>query len=226
MVRGPVRLAKNPEKVLIIGGGDGFASREALKCPFVKEVTNVELDGNLVNMTKNHPVMRRLSDDSFNDPRLRLLVGDGIGYLSNTPEKFDIIIDDCEFDYTDQPDPKNAKKRYDRYLNCMISKLNPGGIACIMEPLIRVKWIKDLHPSITRNKWFFPRDGSGPVFNLDKDPKRRYKWMKDSLKKGKDLQFWKKKTPHLAYNLVDLRIIGPECYIYMSNEPIKIRRKW
>jgi len=226
MVRGPVRLAKNPRKILIIGGGDGFAAREALRCPYINDVTNVELDGNLVHMTKTHPAMRKLTDDAFNDPRLKLVVGDGISYLMNTPEKFDIIIDDCEFDYTDQPDPKNSKKKYDKYLDCMISKLNPGGIACIMEPLIRVQKLPNLHPLLLKNRLFYPREGGGPIFNLDKDPEHRRKWMEKSLKDGKDLAFWRKKTPHLAYNLVDLRIIGPECYIYMSNEPIKIRRKW
>ena len=104
--------AMNPRKVLIIGGGDGFAAREFLKYPFVEEITNVELDGDLVTITKNHPVMQSLTDNAFNDPRVKLLVGDGIGYLVGTKEKYDIIVDDCEYDYTGQGKNIKEKKRH------------------------------------------------------------------------------------------------------------------
>lgn len=35
----------NPERVLIIGGGDGSVARECAKHPLVKQITQCELDG-------------------------------------------------------------------------------------------------------------------------------------------------------------------------------------
>ena len=125
IVRTPLSLARRMDKVLIIGGGDGLPAREALRHP-IKDLRQVELDGELVKVVKGHPLMRRVSRDSFNDPRLKLMVGDGIQYVLDTPEKFDVIIDDAEFHVTDQPD--NSHARYMAYMDALYSKLSPGGV--------------------------------------------------------------------------------------------------
>ena len=39
-----------PKKVLIIGGGDGGSSEEALKHPSVEQVTMVEIDGDVIQV--------------------------------------------------------------------------------------------------------------------------------------------------------------------------------
>ena len=103
MCKNPLRMVQNPKKVLIIGGGDGFAARELLKDPRVEEILNVELDHHLIGLTKQHPVMRILTEDAFHHPKVKVIAGDGIGFLINSADKYDIIIDDCEYDYTGQP---------------------------------------------------------------------------------------------------------------------------
>lgn len=40
----PLNCHPNPEKVLIIGGGDGGVAREVAKHPLVKHVTQCEID--------------------------------------------------------------------------------------------------------------------------------------------------------------------------------------
>jgi len=40
----PLNSHPNPEKVLIIGGGDGGVAREVVKHPLVKSVTQCEID--------------------------------------------------------------------------------------------------------------------------------------------------------------------------------------
>ena len=40
----PLNCHKNPENVLIIGGGDGGVAREVVKHPLVKSVTQCEID--------------------------------------------------------------------------------------------------------------------------------------------------------------------------------------
>lgn len=215
-------LAKNPKKVLVIGGGDGLAAREFLRHNLVEELTNVELDPVLVNLTKTHPVMKKITNNSFNSPKVNLVVGDGIQYLVDTPEKYDIIIDDCEFDYTTQPGDKKAnEKRYKKYLDCLIEKLTPGGVACIMDPLIRVRPLTGHNIILKKNRYFIGTHDGRVLFN--DDPIRRQQWMEDQVEDLEEIRDWAKKA-HVAYVNADLKIIGPECYTFLSNDPIKFRR--
>ena len=128
----PLSYARNMDKVLIIGGGDGLPAKEALRHP-ISDLRQVELDEKLVDIVRNHPVMRKVSGDAFNDPRLNLIVGDGIQYVIDTPEQFDVIIDDAEFHVTGQKD--TSPQRYNSYLDALYSKLKPGGIISYTIPV-------------------------------------------------------------------------------------------
>ena len=50
----PLFLHPNPERVLIIGGGDGGVARECVRHDCVKEVTMVEIDGKVVELAKQY----------------------------------------------------------------------------------------------------------------------------------------------------------------------------
>ena len=52
LVQRPMLSHPNPKKVLIIGGGDGGSAEEALKHNCVEKVTMVELDGDVVEKSK------------------------------------------------------------------------------------------------------------------------------------------------------------------------------
>ena len=69
MVAVPMALSKKNESVLILGGGDGFAAREAIKCG-AKKITLVEFDPEMIELTKKNLIMRRLSEDSFNNSKV------------------------------------------------------------------------------------------------------------------------------------------------------------
>lgn len=88
----PLLSHKNPQKVLIIGGGDGGVLREVLRHSTVQKVTMVEIDGSVVERSKKY--LPSLSKGAFDDPRVELLIEDGIAYVANTNEKFDVIICD------------------------------------------------------------------------------------------------------------------------------------
>ena len=89
-----------PEKVLIIGAGDGGILREVLKHR-VKEVTLVEIDEEVINFSKKH--LPSLNNGSFNDRRAKVIIGNGAKYIQETKEKFDIVI-------IDSPDPIGPAK--------------------------------------------------------------------------------------------------------------------
>jgi len=79
----------HPEKVLIIGGGDGGASREVLKHP-VKKVKLVDIDAAVIEVSRKY--LPNLGN--WNDRRLEVLVEDAVKYLALTNEIYDVIIMD------------------------------------------------------------------------------------------------------------------------------------
>ena len=82
---------KDPQRILIIGGGDGGALREVLKHS-VEKVHLVEMDKTMINLAKTH--LRFVSQNSFSDERVKVFIERGEKFLKNTKEKYDIIIVD------------------------------------------------------------------------------------------------------------------------------------
>lgn len=80
-----------PEKVLIIGGGDGGTLREVLKHDDVKQVDMVEIDEDVIEISK-----RYFSSVScgMGDHRAKILVDDGIRFVKDKKDEYDIIIID------------------------------------------------------------------------------------------------------------------------------------
>ena len=87
---------RGPRRVLIVGGGDGGAAEEALKHPSVEELVLVELDAKVVEIAKRH--FEAIHHGVFDHPKLRLLIEDGLKFVANTDERFDLIA-------LDLPDP-------------------------------------------------------------------------------------------------------------------------
>ena len=78
--------------VLVIGGGDGGSVREILRHPQVENVTMVEIDQVVVKASRQFLPTLSLALD---DPKLNLIIDDGIDYVSHTPdESFDLIVVD------------------------------------------------------------------------------------------------------------------------------------
>ncbi|MFV1600197.1 MULTISPECIES: polyamine aminopropyltransferase [unclassified Phaeobacter] len=88
----PILAHGNAKRVLIIGGGDGGMAREALRHASVEHVTMVEIDGGVVEFSKEYLPM--LSDGAFDDARLNLVINDGALFMKENTEKFDVIIVD------------------------------------------------------------------------------------------------------------------------------------
>lgn len=108
------------QRVLIIGGGDGGMLREVCKHP-IASVTQVEIDQAVVDMSKEF--LPNHSAGAYDDPRLNLVIDDGINYLQNTGEKFDVIISDST-DPTGPGEVLFSDTFYAHAKRC----LNPNGI--------------------------------------------------------------------------------------------------
>ncbi|MEG1871156.1 MAG: polyamine aminopropyltransferase, partial [Peptostreptococcaceae bacterium] len=87
----PLFTHPNPKKVLVVGGGDGGAIREVLKHPSVKKAVLCEIDGVVVEECKKY--LPEISC-ALEDPRCEVFIGDGIKYVHEHKNEFDVIIVD------------------------------------------------------------------------------------------------------------------------------------
>src|SRR6185503_16976189 len=62
-----------PHKILILGGGDGLALREVLTHSTTEQVTLVDLDPAMTNLSKRFPALAELNHHSFSDPRVTVI---------------------------------------------------------------------------------------------------------------------------------------------------------
>jgi spermidine synthase len=80
-----------PKDVLVVGGGDGGAIREVLKYDTVTSATLVEIDEAVIEMSKKY--LPGISS-GLSDPRVTVLVTDGIEHVQQSVGKYDVILVD------------------------------------------------------------------------------------------------------------------------------------
>ena len=89
----PLLAHGSAANVLIIGAGDGGVLRQALRHPSVRRAVMVEIDGEVIRLSKEH--LPSIAGDAWTDPRAEVIVGDGIDYVKRAPDAcFDVIIVD------------------------------------------------------------------------------------------------------------------------------------
>jgi len=118
----PLNAHSNPEKVLIIGGGDGGVARECAKHPLVKKIVQCEIDEDVPKVSKLYlPGMAK----GFESEKLELFIGDGFEFLKNHKNEFDVII-------TDSSDPEGPAESLfqESYYDLMKNALRENGIIC------------------------------------------------------------------------------------------------
>ncbi len=89
----------DPKRALVIGGGDGGSSEEFLKHSTMERVHMAELDPEVIEVAKAQ--LAAVHRGAFDDPRLKVTVGDGVVYLRATTVRYDIV----SMDLTDPVGP-------------------------------------------------------------------------------------------------------------------------
>ena len=136
----PALAAHNaPRKVLVIGGGDGGSSEEALKHPSVEQVTMVEIDEDVIRVAKEH--FGAVHNGVFDNPKLRVLIDDGMRFVRETNEKFDLIA----LDLNDPMGPAEALYSTE-FFQQLRHTLAPGGalVLHIGSPVARPDRVAEL----------------------------------------------------------------------------------
>ena len=95
MAHVPLMALKEPNHVLVVGGGDGGVLREVLKHPTIVKATLCEIDRSVVDLSLEH--YPEIAGGALDDSRTDLVIADGLKYVAGSTEKFDaIIIDSSE----------------------------------------------------------------------------------------------------------------------------------
>ena len=88
----PLFTHPHPQKVLIIGGGDGGTAREVLKHPSVELCRMVEIDPVVVEACRKHLPQ---TASQLNHPKMDLHIQDGVEFLKKEKDhQYDIILID------------------------------------------------------------------------------------------------------------------------------------
>lgn len=137
----------SPERVLLIGGGDGGSLREILRHTTVQRVDFAELDADIVQFSRDH--LGHIHQGAFDDPRVHNAFGDGRKFVEAAAGTYDVII----MDMTDPEGPSRflytkefftairSAFRNDEGLFAMHSEspvARPAAFACIGKTLASV----------------------------------------------------------------------------------------
>ena len=110
--------------VLILGGGDGLAVREALRYPETRSVTLVDLDSAVVELARRHPGLSQLNEGSLSAPRVRVEYADAFSWLARSKVLFHFIVADLP-----DPDAPALSKLYSvAFYRIVRRHLQPGGL--------------------------------------------------------------------------------------------------
>ncbi|HET8781663.1 MAG TPA: polyamine aminopropyltransferase [Pyrinomonadaceae bacterium] len=101
LVHPAMLLANSPKRVVVLGGGDGLALREVLKYPSVEQVTLVDLDPDMTNLSTRFPLLAKLNERAFEDRRVQVVNADAFIWIEENKEApYDAAI-------VDFPDPNS-----------------------------------------------------------------------------------------------------------------------
>src|SRR5262245_53079105 len=116
----------SPGQILIVGGGEGATLREVLRHRSVERAVMVDIDGELVDLARQY--LHDWHRGSSDDPRVQLVIADGVEFLARTSDRFDVaFVDVC--DYVEGT--AVAQIYTPAFLASLASVLNPGGVTVI-----------------------------------------------------------------------------------------------
>jgi len=118
---------RRAERVLILGGGDGLAAREALK--FAARVDLVDIDEEVVRLSIEDEHVKAINQGSLLDERVHIYFKDAVEWLPKCrSNKYDLVF----ADYPDPTSPALDKLFTLEHYQEMARVLKPGGV-CVVQ---------------------------------------------------------------------------------------------
>ncbi len=110
-------------EILILGGGEGATLREVLRRSDVRRCTMVDIDGDVVELSKRY--LPEWSAGAFEDPRARVIVGDALAFLRDDRDSYGAVISDLTEPLEDSP---SNPLFCDAVFADIKARLAPGGV--------------------------------------------------------------------------------------------------
>ncbi len=134
MVHGALNLSgTRPTEVFVFGGGDGLVVRELLKLDYVKKIVLVELDPQMIELSKTHEKIREINGGSLTDARVEVVIDDALSYLRQMTVPIEAVF--VDFPY---PDGFDTAKLFSREFFAILKKrLSASGFAVVDAPIWR-----------------------------------------------------------------------------------------
>jgi spermidine synthase len=85
----PMGTGKPKQKVLVVGGGEGFTATHLLNYPELEQIDVIDIDNEFVEIAKQYFPN---TTSVFNNPKVKLHIIDGLEYIKNTNTIYDIIL--------------------------------------------------------------------------------------------------------------------------------------
>lgn len=126
------------KSVLVVGGGDGGAMRELLRHTGVERIVLAEIDGEVIDFSRKW--LPTVSNGSFDDARVEIKIVDGVEYMREGDETFDLII----IDSSDPVGPSAVLFTEEFYRDCH-KRLAPGGM------LVTQSGLAAIHSDVVEN---------------------------------------------------------------------------
>ncbi|NEN92905.1 MAG: polyamine aminopropyltransferase [Okeania sp. SIO3H1] len=141
----------SPSKVLVLGGGEGATIREVLRWQTVEQVAMIDIDGEVVEACRQH--LPEMHANAFDDPRLKLVIGDALEFLETSGEIWDVVISDLSDPIEEGPSFQLFTKEY---FEKILQVLTPGGFFVVQAGPVSLGEMK-LHTRIVNTmKEVFP----------------------------------------------------------------------
>lgn len=146
-----VPMATNPKirKVLVIGAGDGGTVRELVRYKTIEKIDMVEIDKLVVDVCREYFPN---STSGLDDPRVTLYFQDGLKYVSEKTDEYDLII----VDSTDPIGPGEGLFTREFYANCFKALTKDGILVNQHESPFYEEYAKSMQRAHKRINEFFP----------------------------------------------------------------------
>jgi spermidine synthase len=146
-----VPMATNPKirKVLVIGAGDGGTVRELVRYKTIEKIDMVEIDKLVVDVCREYFPN---STSGLDDPRVTLYFQDGLKYVSEKTDEYDLII----VDSTDPIGPGEGLFTREFYSNCFKALTKDGILVNQHESPFYEEYAKSMQRAHKRINEFFP----------------------------------------------------------------------
>ena len=132
-----------PQRALIVGGGDGGSAEELLKHPTLLSVTLCEIDRAVIDVARKY--LQQVHHGVLDDPRVALKIEDGFAFIRSTTEQFDLIV----LDLTDPGGPSTKLYTPEFYRACA-ARLTPQGALTlhVASPIARPERVRETLASL------------------------------------------------------------------------------